>query len=495
MAAIHNHSEGFFGRKVLYATPPRQYTWQTVGAILDDLLPRHLENSRQIDYLYWFYRGEQAVLDRVKTVRPEINNIVVENRAHEIVEFKKGYEFSHPLQYTNAGQNDLAPIDVLNAYARLDSKESKDLELAEWMYIAGSGYRICLPNRDISVDDAPYYSGVLDPRTTFVVYSNDVQKRRIISGSYTKEKVSPGLGREQYRLGVYAGGMYFEWLLNSTSQSLASTIPVSEKPSPLGVPVVEYAVNSARLGYVELCLHLFNAVNTLDSNRTDALEQFVQALLVFVNCDLPNDDDGNPVVPRSGDAIVIKGTQGLAASVQYLVEQLDQGGTQITKDDLLEAIYEICGVPSRQNRNTGGGDTGQAVVLRNGWGSAEARAKSTEKLFKQSEMEFLRLVLRICRDTPFAAKEIADLTLRDIDISFTRNRSDAMQTKAQALQILLACGVNPEDAYEYCEMFNDSAAVWRKSWEWQKKHSAPPAHAQIETAPEPEDQPAQADGI
>ena len=99
----------------------------------------HLQNSKQIDRLYRFYRGEQDVLNRVKVVRPEINNPVVENRAFEVVEFKKGYEFSHPIQYTNAGQNDLAPIDVLNAYARLDAKESKDLELAEWEYVAGHG--------------------------------------------------------------------------------------------------------------------------------------------------------------------------------------------------------------------------------------------------------------------------------------------------------------------------------------------------------------------
>ncbi len=40
------------------------------------------------------------------------------------------------------------------------------------------------------------------------------------------------------------------------------------------------------MGYVELCHSLFNAVNTLDSNRIDALEQFVQSYLVFLGCDL-----------------------------------------------------------------------------------------------------------------------------------------------------------------------------------------------------------------
>ena len=491
MAAIQNHSYGFFGRQVLYATPPANITWQTIGKILDDLMLIHLQNSNQIDRLYRFYRGEQDVLNRVKVVRPEINNPVVENRAFEVVEFKKGYEFSHPIQYTNAGQNDLAPIDVLNAYARLDAKESKDLELAEWEYVAGHGYRLCLPQSEVGPDDAPYVSEVLDPRNTFVVYTSDVHKQRFIAGSYVHEKTFSGT--DQWRVGVYAGNKYFEWVLTSINPAqFSGNRPVRELASPMGVPIVEYPVNSARVGYVELCYHLFNAVNTLDSNRTDALEQFVQALLVFINCDFDNDENGQPVIPRTGDAIAIKGTQGLPASIQYLVEQLDQSGTQVTKEDLLNAIYEICGIPSRQNRNSGGGDTGQAVVLRNGWGAAEARAKSTEKLFKRSEMDFLRLVLRVCRDKPAAAKEIGDLTLRDVGINFTRNRSDAMQTKAQTLEILLRCGINPEDAIEFSEMFNDPSAVYKKSVEGIEKALGQSA---ISENPETSVPPAQAEDI
>lgn len=159
---------------------------------------------------------------------------------------------------------------------------------------------------------------------------------------------------------------------------------------------------------------------------------------------------------------------------------------------MLNAIYEICGIPSRQNRNSGGGDTGQAVVLRNGWGAAEARAKSTEKLFKRSEMDFLRLVLRVCRDKPAAAKEIGDLTLRDVGINFTRNRSDAMQTKAQTLEILLRCGINPEDAIEFSEMFNDPSAVYKKSVEGIEKALGQSA---ISENPEASVPPAQAEDI
>lgn len=461
---LSNIEPGLFGRKVLYASPPAELNAQTIGAILNDVLPLHFINKREIDYLHWFVRGRQPVIDRTKEIRPEIKNIVVENRAFEIVEFKKGYEFSHPVQYTNAGQNDTAPIDKLNTFARLDGKEAKDLNLSEWFYKSGNAYRICLPRQEVTVDDAPYFTDVLDPRETFIVYSREIGHERLFAGSFVKQK-DLETGTEKYKCGVYTATRYFEWTVDSESANFTETAP-EEKDNGLGIPIVEYVLNENRMGYVELCYWLFNAINTTGSNRIDALEQFVQAYLVFINCTLDKDKSGNYIIPKAGDAIMV-GNQAGNADVKFIVAQLDQDQAQITKDDLLRSVYEICGVPDRQNRAQGGGDTGQAVVLRNGWGAAESRAMSTEKLFKKSEYEYLKLVLKICRTTQDV--DIGNMTLHDVDIKFQRNKSDNMQTKSQTLKTLLDSKVNPEDAYETSELFSDPAAVWLKSKAYQEE--------------------------
>ena len=452
-----------FGRRKLTATPPLILDKTSIVGILKDVLPIHFENSAAIDKLYKFYCGDQPILQRTKEIRPEIKNIVLENRAFEVVEFKKGFEFSHPLQYTNASMNDSAPVDVINTYARVDSKESKDLELAEWFFIAGTAYRLCLPNRFPTVDEAPYFTEVMDPRHTFVVYSNAVGHKPLMAGSYVKHTID---NKDTWIYGVYTETDYYTWTIENEIDGFDKAESTQE-PNTLGmIPIVEYPVNKSRLGYVELCYHLYNAINNIGSNRVDGVEQFVQALLVFINCELPTDPDDasgeTKMVPKSGDAIDVKGSPGLAADVKYLIAQLDQEQTQVTKEDLLNAVYEICGVPSRKDRQ-GGGDTGQAVVLRDGWGAAEARAKSTEKIFRKSEIEYLKIVLRICRDIPAAAEEIKDLTLRDIAISFTRNRNDNMLVKSQTLETLVRVGVNGEDAFEVCELFSDPTAVYLKS--------------------------------
>ena len=205
-----------FGRKVLTADNV-ELSAENVGKILNKVIPLHLQNKADIEYLCDFYRGDQPALDRPKEIRPEIKNTVIENRALEIVEFKKGYEFSHPIQYTNAGLKQNAPVNKLNDYARLDSKEAKDLSLSEYFFKCGTSYRIVLPNLIESPDEAPYVTDVLDPKDTFVVYSNEIgNKRALLAGTY----VIRGEGNQKrYICEVYTKKEHFTWEMKSTHMS------------------------------------------------------------------------------------------------------------------------------------------------------------------------------------------------------------------------------------------------------------------------------------
>ena len=72
---------------------------QVVGEIIENILPLHIDNVNEINYLKGYYKGKQDIFGKVKNVRPEINNMIVENNAYHIVEFKKGYAFGDPIQY------------------------------------------------------------------------------------------------------------------------------------------------------------------------------------------------------------------------------------------------------------------------------------------------------------------------------------------------------------------------------------------------------------
>ena len=68
---------------------------------LEHALPIHNQNRREIDYLYHYVSGDQPILYRVKDVRPEIKNDIVENHAWEFTRFSMAQNYGEPIQYTS----------------------------------------------------------------------------------------------------------------------------------------------------------------------------------------------------------------------------------------------------------------------------------------------------------------------------------------------------------------------------------------------------------
>ena len=85
------------GRRVIKSSV-RRITKDNVVDVLTNAMNTHSLNRSEIEYLWDYYRGKQPILNRVKDVRPEICNKIVENRANEIVSFKVGYLCGEPIQ-------------------------------------------------------------------------------------------------------------------------------------------------------------------------------------------------------------------------------------------------------------------------------------------------------------------------------------------------------------------------------------------------------------
>ena len=175
-----------------------EVTVENVVAILNKALPYHWENRSEIQYLWYYYRGLQPILNREKQVRPEICNKIVENRANEIVSFKSGYLMGEPLQYVSRGNGDNLSdaINQLNEFVFAEEKPAKDKELADWFHICGTSFRMVLPDEDVGEDDdSPFEIYTLDPRNTFVVYNNGLGNKPLLGVKYT-----PTASRSKIRL-------------------------------------------------------------------------------------------------------------------------------------------------------------------------------------------------------------------------------------------------------------------------------------------------------
>ncbi len=435
------------GRRMIL-TDETEVNIGNVVQILRKALPYHWKNRSEISYLWSYYKGRQPILNRVKEVRPEITNKIVENRANEIVSFKSGYLMGEPLQYVSRGnaENIADAINQLNEFVFAEEKPAKDKELADWFHICGTSFRMVLPDEMAGEDDeSPFEIYTLDPRNTFVVYNNGLGSKPILGVKYVVDEN----GVVHYS--CYSDHEYFE---------IVESKVVSYDTHILGeIPIIEYPLNIARIGAFELVIPLLDAINLTDSNRLDGVEQFIQALMLFHNVDISSEDFDEL---RERGAIKFKDIDPqLKAEINYLVSNLNQGETQTLVDHMYQTVLTICGMPNR-NGGSSTSDTGSAVIMRDGWSAAEARAKDSELMFKKSERIFLKVVLNICRT-------LADMDLKvcNVEIRFTRRNYENILQKAQVLDLMLKNNkIHPRLAFEHCGLFVDSDLAYTLSAEY-----------------------------
>jgi len=448
--------EGLYGRKQIFVNQ-REITRDNVVDVIAAASTVHDENATQITYLYNFYRGQQDILGRKKVYHDEINNKVVENRANEIVTFKVGYLVGEEVQYISASneKNVNANVIRLNDFMEYNSRATTDVELIEWCMIAGVGYEMVLPVADAAERaECPFELVVLDPREAFVIRSNDVA-HKVLCGVTFAEYTAPdsvvvGKTRTARIYRVYTPTRVF---------TVDDGKVTAEEPNLIGrIPLVEYPANSARLGVFEPVVSLLNSINTIDSNRLDGIEQFIQSLLVLVNAEL--DDGENAQSIREKGMIILKSLGENRADVKIIAEELNQQQTQTLKDDLYNAVLTICSMPSRNSNDSG--SNGIAIVYRDGWSAAETAAKASEAMYKKSDRELRKVMFSIIN----GATDM-DIKLSDVVCKFTRRSYENIETKSQTLISMLNNDkIDPRYAYTACGLFVDPEEAYTAGMEY-----------------------------
>jgi SPP1 family phage portal protein len=447
----------FYGRKVLYDDylpedvngKNTSENAKTIGDILTHIWSSHNQNANEIDYLEKYYRGYQPILGKRKDIRPSINNIILENNAYFVVNFKVGYVFGEPIQFIQRGDIANPEVGILNGYAVAEDKYDKDSELAESVYTAGIGHRLVLPNNN---DDSPFDIINLDSKCSFIVYSSkDPAHSKLMGVTFTK-----GVRNNLIEGSVYTDTGYYTFERPSTGNAFNVKF---KEPHYLGtIPIFEYHFNKWRLGIIEVVMSIFNAINRIDSGDLDGLEQYIQSLLVFVNNEI--DPETYKDVMDLGAVEISTADPSRPADIKLLQNEISHENTEVLHKRLLNTAFTILGIPTQTTR-TSGGDTGAARQLSDGWTMAQQRAKQEENAFKRCSKDEIKLVLRICRDTKDS--DIKKLMLKDIDQKLPRGRDDNFLVRAQGLMNLITSGVSPDVAYASTGIFPDSNEAYQKS--------------------------------
>ena len=432
--------EGYYGRTVIYSDV-EEVDESNILEVLRKALPVHQTNAEQIEFLYGYYKGDQDIYDRQKEIRSDINYKIVENRCKEVVDFKAGYSIGAPIQYNDRTGENPEAINELNTIMDYEGRNSIDEMAVEWNLICGTSYKIALP-KDEPDDVSTIDIAALDPRQTFVIYSSGMWHKPLAGVWYVKDSE----GDTHYH--VYTPTKYFK-VLNQDGVEERGVNGIGY------IPIVEFPANNSRLGAFETILDIQDALNTVDSDRTNAIAQFVQSIIVAINCDF---EDGTTASDIGQSGIVsLTSREGMSQDIKILTAELNQTQTQTLKNDLYDAILTICSMP---NRNTNSdGDTGIAVVYRDGWSAAETAALKYETVYKRSEKKFLEVCLAIFDSVGGPA-----LRASDIEVKFTRKNYEGISQKVEVLDKMLNNDkIAPRLAFIYSNLFPDPEEAYKES--------------------------------
>lgn len=437
-----------FGRLDIYSTYD-DITEENLVAELNEALVYHVKNMLQEEFLYWYTRGVQPILNRHKDIREDILNIVQVNTAAEVVDFKNGYFITQPCTYVSRRKGVQTKLKKLNEYLYRSGKQDCDNKVADWFHRVGKGVLYVEPTDDPEV---PFVSYALDPRSAFVVYSLKPGNKPVMGVNFvTRDGVAMfDVFTEStvfHLRGTIRGKMMTT--MKNHDYLVTATELVNAEPNVLGyIPIIEYRYNSINTSCYELAIPLLDEISNIYSNACDGIEQFIQSLAIAVNCEFPENTTITDI--RKAGMIALRSIGENKADFKILSEQLNQTQTKTLIDSLYDEVLRICAMPSRSDGRSTYDTTGAAVLANFGYYQADAAARNCEDLFKESNRQFDRIIVAILK-----RKGLLDIDLNDFELNFVRNETANVQSKAQAFQTLMSAGLHPELAAAKSGISND----------------------------------------
>lgn len=405
-----------------------EVTPQNIIDVLNDALEIHNKNKSDCEYLINYVLGEQDILNRTESTTSTINNKVVVNFAYPITREIVGYTLGTPIELTAVDGNRREDVDTINKVYNYEESFVVDTNAATYASVCGVGYYITLPSSEISKDNTPEVPIVydcLDPRYTFVVQSTEITNPQIMSCTYveTDEGVTYYCYTDKYKIIV-------KDLEEVTSTS-----------NPIGYDPITMLENSLFLtGDWEQAISVMNASNIVASDSLNDIEGTIRSLLVILGAELEDKEETLATIKQNRLLQLFSTGAGQVGQgvldAKFISPTLDSESTQNIRQYLDDVRNIITGIPDR-NSNGMGGDTGAAVLNRNGWTDIEIVAKLKELFIKKAKKRQLSIAIAILKTLNLVSD---DLMASDIDVNIERHRMDGLSDRTNAFATLVGTG-------------------------------------------------------
>ena len=409
---------------------------------IDSAAKQHQENVQEIQALHKEFLGQQRILTEKKRYDlSEINNVVVENHLFKQVNFKVGFMYGNPIEYTITNDKLVNEDDMLylNKYLTDVNKASLDIEKAQDLYEFGIAYQRVIPKRKKVVDvenEAPFELVNMPITETFMVYSNDIPSEQLFACVISsKEDEKTKRVKTVYQI----------FLPRRKIDIVDKEVVKDIKQPYYDIPIKEFCLNKDRVGIIEIVIFLQDFINKIDSSEMDGIEESINAFIVLFN-QKTDDDFITKFKELKKEKVVVLNTNNpnTPADMKILSSKVEQESSQLFYQRIIKAMYDIVSVPQASGNVTSGGDTGQARILGNGWESAHNQAQVDQNFLTKYERELIRDIIWICKNTKGCP--INKISASDIAIRFNINMSDNLYVKSEALKMLNDIGMPEKQA-------------------------------------------------
>ena len=413
-----------FGRKRILLDYD-EVTPENVIEVLQKAMYIHGQNRRDCDYLIKYFLGDQDIRYRQAPTTSSVNNKTVVNYAYPITREVVGYTFGSPIEIIAKDTTKQSVVQDLNDAYDYEASYATDVCAATYASICGLAYQITLPSSDISKDNTPEVPIVvdyLDPRDTFVVQSTSIGNPQVMSCTIIKQN---------------NGKKLYICYTDKYKMTVVDMKQVLVEGNPIGLDPITMVENSVFLtGDWEQAIDVMNASNLVASDSLNDIEGTIRSLLVILGAEFEEGDDTTLSKIKENRLLTLSSATGGNVDAKFISPTLDSNSVQNIREYLDEARNVITGIPDREN-NGNGGDTGTAVLNRNGWTDIEIVSRLKEMFFKKAKKKQISIGIEILKRLDIIP---SDLSVLDLKIDLGTHNLDNLSVRATAFSTLVATG-------------------------------------------------------
>lgn len=348
-------------------------------ALLRNCIQEHQGQNARFKKLHDYYYGDHDIKNRVRDNPKAPNNKLVCNHAEYIVDMATGYFLGNPIKYktesidSDGGAKELDITPITDNFKDVDI-HSHDVELDRDRSIYGIALELAFPTDD---EDPEIDFAEISPEHGFLVVDDTVKHRPLFGVNYYPQfDVNNVLSN--YVINVYTAEKVCKYKSKVLTEPSTYEL-IDEYDHYFGiVPFIEYKNKKSCQGDFENVMSLIDAYNTLQSDRVNDKEQFVNAILVVIGASFGDDKDE---VSETVKALRDLGVLELPPDAQalYLQKSFTESEVEVLKKSLKDDIHEFSKVPCLSDANFASTDSGVALAY---------KLLAFEMLIKQKENYF-----------------------------------------------------------------------------------------------------------